>query len=236
MAPSTIDRLRALIGRVPREARPWAAAVAVVGALAVVAGVALLVGAGSHGGGPPATADDDLFDLPMATAVPRAADTTVPRLVVHAAGAVSQPGVYALAVGARVDDLIAAAGGVAPDADVDRLNLAAPLQDGARVYVPRRGELDVPAVNGPDGVAATGSAGDETSAPGGSGGPSTGPIDLNRASATELETLPGIGPSLAQAIVDHRARNGPFSSVDDLVDVRGIGPTRLEQLRPLVKV
>lgn len=229
VAPSSTDRLRALIERVPREARPWAAAVVVVAVVAVAVGTALVMGIGSNRAEAPVGGDDSLFDLPMATSAP-AVDTTVPRLVVHAAGAVSQPGVYSLAVGARVDDLIGAAGGLAPDADADRLNLAAPMQDGARLYVPRRGEPDVPSINDPDG------AGAGSAPPNGAGAPSAGPIDLNRASATELETLPGIGPSLAQAIVDHRTRHGPFSSVDELLDVRGIGPTRLEQLRALVKV
>jgi competence protein ComEA len=129
--------------------------------------------------------------------------------------------VYTLASTARVTDLITAAGGLAPDADPDQVELAATLTDGERVYVPKVGETPPPAAGG--GSTAS------------SGGPHT-PIDLNRASAADLDSLPGIGPSLAQAIVDYRTQHGQFRSVEDLADVRGIGPAKLEQLRPLVRV
>jgi competence protein ComEA len=99
------------------------------------------------------------------------------------------------------------------------VELAAPLTDGERVYVPRVGEAPPPP---------TGSTAGTSS--------SRGPVDLNRASAADLESLPGIGPALAQAIIDHRSQDGPFRSVDDLADVRGIGPAKMDQLRPLVKV
>lgn len=232
VVPTAAERARALLRRIPHDARPWALAVAVLALVVVGAGALLAAGAVSGPGrAAPAAGDEAFFDAPVATTAPRAVDTSVPRLVAHAAGAVVRPGVYELSSGARVDDLIAAAGGVTGDADADRLNLAAPLQDGARLYVPRRGELDVPAVSGPDAAPGDGAGGTN----GGSGSPS-GPVDLNRAGQAELEALPGIGPSLAQAILDHRTRDGPFSSVDGLLDVRGIGPTRLEQLRPLVRV
>ena len=148
-------------------------------------------------------------------------------LVVHVAGAVVWPGVYHLVAGARVVDAVAAAGGATPDAQPDAVNLAAPLHDGDRVYVP--GATD-PTVAVPAGV---------TPAPGaGTGGDETpsGPVDLNSATAEQLDALPGVGPATAQAIVDHRDRNGPFASVDALGDVRGIGPAKLEALRPLVVV
>jgi competence protein ComEA len=150
--------------------------------------------------------------------------TTLGQIVVQAAGAVAKPGVYTIAAGARVNDLIAAAGGLAADADPDQVELAATLSDGERVYVPRVGEAP-PVVS---------SSRSET-ASGGPNAPRT-PIDLNHATAAELETLPGIGPALAQAIVDYRSAHGAFQSVDDLGDVRGIGPAKLEQLRPLVRV
>jgi len=149
--------------------------------------------------------------------------TTAAQLVVQAAGAVAAPGVYTLAATARVNDLIAAAGGLAPDADPDQVALAAPLTDGERIYVPRAGEAPPPSVGSPSGSPTTGSTG-------------RGPVDLNHASAADLESLPGIGPSLAQAIIDHREQHGPFRSVDDLADVRGIGPAKMEQVRSLVKV
>jgi competence protein ComEA len=175
--------------------------------------------------------DAPLPDLPFAGPTP---STSAPTAVVaHAAGAVARPGVYRLDSSARVADLIAAAGGITEDADGDRLNLAAVLVDGVRVYVPRRGELEVPTVD------PSGPIGDEGPGRGGLGG-STGPdpskVDLNRAAAAQLEELSGVGPSIAAAIVEHRERNGPFRSVDDLLAVRGIGPARLEDLRPHVRV
>jgi competence protein ComEA len=161
--------------------------------------------------------------------------TTVPPVVnAHAAGAVVVPGLYRLASGARVADLVAAAGGLAADADADRVNLAAPVGDGARVYVPRRGETAVPS------VPADGSGGAVPGAPGTPNGSSpgspAGPVNVNTATVTELDTLPGIGPATAQAIVDHRSRHGPFRTVADLAKVKGIGPAKLAQLEPLVSV
>jgi competence protein ComEA len=169
--------------------------------------------------------------LPVATApsstttsstAPSSATSTVPpgRLVVHVAGAVARPGVYELATGARVHAAVDAAGGSLPDAATDALNLAAPLADGERVYVPVVGEPVPP----PEPPAASATS---PSVP-------AGPVDLNSATAAELDLLPGIGPATAQAIVDHREANGPFASVDDLEAVRGIGPAKLEAIRPLV--
>lgn len=156
-------------------------------------------------------------------------------LVVHAAGAVAEPGVYTLPPTARVDDLVRAAGGLAPDADGSRINLAAPLADGARVYVPRVGEEVAPEVVGPDGGAPLSPSG--TGSPDGS--PGDGPdalIDLNTATEEELDELPGVGPAIAAAIVAFREENGGFQSVDDLLDVRGIGEAKLADIRPLVTV
>jgi len=144
--------------------------------------------------------------------------TTAGPLVVHVAGAVVSPGVYELAPGARVQAALEAAGGAVPGADPGALNLAAPVGDGERVYVPMVGET-VPIATGSPAV---------TVAP--------GPVDLNQASAAELDGLPGIGPATAAAIVDHREQNGPFASVEDLEAVRGIGPAKLDALRDLVRV
>jgi competence protein ComEA len=155
--------------------------------------------------------------------------TTLVALVVHAAGAVQQPGVHRVPNGARVADVLAAAGGPSPDADVDRLNLAAVVSDGQRLYVPRVGESAPPVAVGPEGSAAA------TGAGGATGGPAV-PLDLNQATETELDVLPGVGPSTAAAIVAHREANGPFRRVDDLLEVRGIGPAKLEALRDLVRI
>lgn len=157
---------------------------------------------------------------PVESTLPRAGATsttaTVPpeEVVVHASGAVASPGLYRLPTGARVADLLAAAGGRAEGADVDRLNLAAVLVDGGKVHVPRVGE---PTVEEAD------------TAP-------SGPLDLNTATAGQLEELPGIGPATAAAIVEARAERGRFRAVDDLLEVRGIGPAKLDALRGLVRV
>ncbi len=144
-----------------------------------------------------------------------ASPRSVPRsLVVHVAGAVRHPGVYAVPPGARVVDAIALAGGSVSDADTDALNLAQPLQDGQRVLVPRVGQ----AIAG-------------TALPPGA---PQGPVDLNAATVDQLDSLPGIGPATAAAIVAFRQANGPFSRVDDLGKVRGIGPAKLDALRSLV--
>jgi competence protein ComEA len=151
-------------------------------------------------------------------------------VVVHVVGAVEAPGVQRLPVGARVIDAIDAAGGASPDADLGRINLAAVLADGQQVYVLRPGETPPlpPPGAGAAGLGGSGGSG----APGGTGGL----VDINTASAAQLEELPGVGPTTAAAIISHRDQHGPFASVDDLLDVRGIGEAKLEQLRDLATV
>jgi competence protein ComEA len=144
-------------------------------------------------------------------------------VVVHVVGAVAAPGVQRLPTGSRVIDAVEAAGGAAPDADLSRVNLAAVLADGQQVVVLRPGEAPpVAAGAGPSGPGAADGAG---------GGGDGALVDINRASAAELEELPGVGPATAEAIIAHRDQNGPFASVDELLDVRGIGEAKLEQLR-----
>lgn len=163
--------------------------------------------------------------LPPPPTAPAGTDPPGP-LLVHVAGAVVHPGVYEVPPGARAEAAVAAAGGVAPDGDADALNLAAPLVDGQRVYVPAIGEVDPAAVPAVPAEA----AGAPASAV------AAGPVDLNAASAADLEALPGVGPATAAAIVDDRTQNGPFASVDDLDRVPGIGPAKLAALRDLVTV
>jgi competence protein ComEA len=144
--------------------------------------------------------------------------------VVHVAGAVLVPGVFEFAASGRVGDAIDRAGGPSTDADVGALNLAAPLVDGSRIYVPAVGE-EVP-------ISVAVPAGGPTT-PGDAALP-IGPVDVNRASTSELETLPGVGPATAAAIVTERDRNGPFVSFAELERVPGIGPAKLAALEGLV--
>src|SRR3954447_26977150 len=134
------------------------------------------------------------------------------QVVVDVAGAVRRPGLYHLAQDARVADAIAAAGGALPRAEVDAVNLAAPVADGVQVLVPRRGVAGA--------AAGTGAA--------------SGPVDLNSASAEQLDALPGIGPSTAAKIVAYRQQHGAFRSLSELDAVPGIGAGRLAQLKGLV--
>jgi competence protein ComEA len=141
-------------------------------------------------------------------------------LIVDVAGAVRQPGVYRFAEGDRVIDAIQAAGGPTAKAALQALNLAAPLTDGVQILVPKEASAGAGAP-----VAAGGSAG---------GAPAL--INVNTATAPELEALPGVGPVISQRIVDYREANGPFATVDDLEKVSGIGPVTLENMRELVTV
>ena len=148
-------------------------------------------------------------------------------VVVHVTGAVSSPGVVTLPPGSRVTDAINAVGGASADADTEQLNLARVLSDGEQIRVPRIGEV-LPNPAPQPGGAATPSVG---TAPGKTNGGASGTININTASATDLEKLPGIGPALAQRIVEYRDSHGPFASVDALTDVPGIGKAKLEGLR-----
>lgn len=145
------------------------------------------------------------------------------RVVVHVAGQVHAPGIVELAAGARVHEAVAAAGGATDTADLAAINLARPVVDGEQVYVPGAGESLPPAASG----AGSGGTG-QAAVP--------GPVDLNRSTLADLDVLPGIGPVLAQRIVDWREQHGRFTVVDELGEVAGIGPTLLERLRPLVAV
>lgn len=164
--------------------------------------------------------------IPMATPLPVAATPTAEPtpILVHAAGAVHAPGVYLFRGEARVHDLVQAAGGLTPDADHDRVNLAAPLSDGLWMYVPRIGQTTVPA---PVGGSGSGGGGAQAR---------SGPLNLNTATAEQLESLPGVGPAIAAAIIEHRQRIGGFAAVDGLLAVSGIGPSKLQQIRDLVAV
>ena len=151
-------------------------------------------------------------------AAPTASASPATVILVDVAGWVRRPGVYEFAEGARVIDAIDAAGGARPGAVLSSLNLAAPLVDGTQVLVPKESQ------SAPTTETGTGTSG------------ATGLVNVNSATNAELETLPGIGEVIAQAIVDHRTENGPFTSVEQLVDVSGIGDATLENIRELVTV
>ncbi|MDP9329149.1 MAG: helix-hairpin-helix domain-containing protein [Actinomycetota bacterium] len=144
--------------------------------------------------------------------------TQVP-VIVDVAGWVKNPGVYEFVQGDRVIDAVNRAGGAKNGADLSSINLAALLTDGAQVVIPKAG--------------AGGALGSGSSATGPGG---TVLVNINTASETELEALSGVGPVLAGAIIQYRTEHGPFASIDDLVDVSGIGPSTLEELRPQVTV
>ena len=197
-----------------------------------VAGVAAIVAAAAGGwwalASPEVTPVEEVLPrvatAPGAPAATESAQGASARIVVHVEGAVVFPGVHDLAEGSRVHDAIDAANGLTVDADRSRLNLAAPLADGQRVWVPVIGEPE-PSVVGP------------TNPDGGnSSGLSGSRVNLNTADPAALETLPGIGPSIAAAIIRHREQHGAFSRVEGLLEVPGIGEAKLEQLVSLVSV
>ena len=138
-------------------------------------------------------------------------------VVVDVVGAVRQPGLYRLTDGARIADALERAGGATPKADLEQVNLAAPVVDGEQVVVPRRAAVGGAAAPGADAAAVP-----------------SGPVHLSTATLEQLDSLPGVGPVTAQKILDYRAQHGAFHSVDELDAIPGIGPTRLDQLRDLV--
>ncbi|GAB4531111.1 MAG: hypothetical protein Fur0018_18820 [Anaerolineales bacterium] len=146
-------------------------------------------------------------------------------ILVDVGGAVFSPGVYEFAPGSRVRDALEAAGGLRPEADLRNLNLAAPLEDGGRLWVAAFSQGTEPAENtsrAPTGVEVI---------------PQQGAlIDINTATQAKLETLPGIGPSLAASIIAYREEHGPFTSIEDIQNVSGIGPAKFEKIRPLITV
>jgi competence protein ComEA len=178
---------------------------------AAIAVAVLLVLVVRHlGGGSPAAA-------PVVAPVQSARPAAAKLLVVDVAGDVRHPGLYKLPSGSRIDDAIAAAGGATRKAQIDAVNLAAPVADGEQVVVPGSGADGAAAVSSPP-------AGSSPSAP----------LDLNTATLEQLDSLPGVGPVTAQKILDYRTQHGAFHSVSELEGVPGIGPSHMAQLKGLV--
>jgi len=203
--------------------RSEAAAYAACCLLVVLLGWRVLRSEGGAGGAAPAAtvasaAASSSSPAVTAEAAP-ARDTTA---TVHVVGAVRRSGVYRLRMGQRVQDAIARAGGATARANLQAINLAAKVADGQQIVVPGKGgAAAAPAAAAPAvGGAAVGGA----------------PINLNSASAEQLDTLDGVGPATAQTILEFRTEHGGFSSVDDLSQIPGIGPKRLESLRAQVTV
>jgi competence protein ComEA len=153
--------------------------------------------------------------IPTATTARAGAAAAAAPVLVDVVGAVRRPGLYRVPQGSRVADALARAGGTTRKAQLELVNLAAPIADGEQIVVPRRG-----------GAVAVGGAGVP--------GAASGPVHLSTATVEQLDTLPGVGPVTAQKIVDYRQQHGAFASVDELDAVPGIGPARLEQLKGLV--
>jgi competence protein ComEA len=178
-----------------------------------VAVAVLLVLAVRHFGGGGSAATSSYAPLPARAAKPAAAAKVV---VVDVAGAVRRPGLHSVPADSRVEDAIVAAGGATRKAQLDAVNLAAPVADGEQIVVPGSGAGGVAAASSP--------AGSSPSAP----------LDLNSATLEQLEALPGIGPVTAQKIIDYRTQHGAFHVVSELEGVPGIGPAHMAQLKGLV--
>lgn len=184
-------------------------------------------------------------DIVFESAEPKALEPPKPAEVqVHVAGRVAKPGVYKMPADARVNDALAMAGGAKPDADLEQLNLAAKLIDGTQVYVPGKEPSEPEKVAEPyqggrhSAVVQTYAARpvDVRSSGGGSKNPAPNSISLNTATKAQLEQLPGVGPSTAQKILDYRQEHGGFSSIDELMAVKGIGPKKLEAMRKYLRL
>ena len=182
----------------------------------------------TRGAAPAAVPAASVAPAPRTTPAPPAPATTVSvgraegsRVTVHVAGAVRHPGVYRFAPGARVDDALRRAGGPRAHADLDAVNLAAKLEDGRQILVPRRAAAPAP------GAPAVTPA--DPAAP-------AAPVNLNTATLEQLDTLDGVGPATAGKILEYRRQHGGFRSIDDLGEIPGIGPKRLAALRGKVQL
>jgi competence protein ComEA len=216
-----------------------------------IGGAIVLLGAGlllPRPAGPTrgATVSTDSTVPPQSATIAQATASPAPaEIAVYVCGAVKRPGVYSFAPGSRVVDALQQAGGPLPEADVEQINLAQPLSDAMKVMVPRKGQVlaadQYPALasSSNDGPSVGthrrgrhsrgGSRGAHKLAPGQT-------LDVNTATADELVQLPGVGPSLAQRIVDYRQQYGPFQTIDDLQNVPGIGPSKFDRLSPFVRL
>ena len=212
-------RRRAYGRGVPRVERSQLLIYLALGLVVLAIGGRWLVSAGGTGRGTDAAPSAGSSTAQKDVVVSSPARETV----VHVAGAVRHPGVYRLRRGDRVEDAVRRAGGVTARGDANAVNLAAPVQDGVQVVVPARAAQTASAAPAPA-AAGVGTA----SAP-------TAAVDLNSATAEQLDTLDGVGPATAAKILDYRRQHGGFRSVDDLGQIAGIGPKKLAALRGKVR-
>src|SRR5574341_3768 len=158
--------------------------------------------------------------LTITTSTPRATATLAP-IVIDVRGAVAKPNVYSLPPGSRVQDALVLAGGALDTADIRTMNLARKLNDGEQIYIPAMGEATLTPAAGTAPFSKT---------------PFGKLVNVNTATAAELDALPGIGPTYAQRIVDYRTQNDPFNKIEDIKKVRGIGDALFEQIKNLITV
>ncbi len=214
-----------------------------IGAALAAGGVLFFAGRLSS----PAPADAPLSIEPVAS-VPEGASSQ--ELKVHVVGLVAKPGLYSMPVGSRVQDAIDKAGGPLKEADLEMLNLAQKLEDGVQLRVAAKGNEPVKIEGLPEGSFGLVGPMSTVPAPSGRTAPSTRSssssskaakpaarsISLNTATASELDRLPGVGPATAAKILEYRREHGGFSSVDELLAVRGIGPKKLADIKPFVRL
>lgn len=198
---------------------PWLRWLLTAGALVVVVLIVLNWTQTSPGADPAQLIHGSAVALPATAADVAATPTALPRIAVDVIGAVQQPGVVELDPAARVAAAIAGAGGLAPDADREAINFAAHVADGAQIRVPRVGEAP-PAAQAAAAAGAT----------------SGGLIDINHADAAALDGITGIGPATAQAIIEYRTSHGGFKAIDEIDEVKGIGPSLFAQIKDHITV
>ena len=241
-APASLPRRKAagatarLAGRVK-----WLGVSRMIGSVVSVVGVAAAGWWLVRVPPPPPEASLSFANTTVAKSLPELSDRAVAvitpqTITVHVAGAVKNPGVYQLRFGSRVNDGVVAAGGATSTANLDVINLATVLNEGEQIYVPKRGEKPHTLRN----QLQVGGVAGGTNVNGGAGGVANGGatqlININLATVVELEQLPGVGPATAKAIVAYREKNGAFLRGEDLLKVRGIGPAKLSEILPRVRV
>ena len=197
--------------------RVWEISLAVVVGL-LAAGVILLVGR-----------------APRGEAVKLLPPPTAPPVLVYVVGAVATPGVYSLPAGSHVWDAVQQAGGLLPGANQEVVNLAAVLRDGDKINFPLQGD-PTRAVNEPTPAAAAFQTEEQPGTAATAPPPGARQVNINTASAAELESLPGIGPVLAQRVLEYRQKHGSFTNIEEILKVNGIGPATFERIKLLITI